>query len=228
MKIINSYDEYSKIISPKMKKIFYTNNFLSENEVKTEIQAKSLYYTDLKEDVYIFRKRKNHFIMNYYTTLNGEMDKLNENIVTEIAYKTYPKDVIYFFEKEGMKKYIKRVRLSRSEEGIFEDCKNVLLCEKEDAKEVFEILNKYFDEFSGCIPTYEGIEKDIENKNVYVYKKDRILGILHSSDGKFSSEIKHLVVLPEYRNKGIARSLISKYLNNSASKNKRVWTRYGK
>ena len=66
MKIINSYDEYSKIISPKMKKIFYTNNFLSENEVKTEIQAKGLYYSEVKEDVYIFRKRKNHFIMNYY------------------------------------------------------------------------------------------------------------------------------------------------------------------
>ena len=147
MKIINSYDEYSKIISPKMKKIFYTNNFLSENEVKTEIQAKGLYYSEVKEDVYIFRKRKNHFIMNYYITLNTDMDKLNENIVTEIAYKTPPKDVIDFFEKEGMKKYIERVRLSRNEEGTFEDCKNVSLCEKEDAKEVFEILNKSFDEF---------------------------------------------------------------------------------
>ena len=225
MKIINSYDEYSKIISPKMKKIFYTNNFLSENEVKTEIQAKSLYYTDLKEDVYIFRKRKNHFIMNYYITLNTDMDKLNENIVTEIAYKTPPKDVIDFFEKEGMKKYIERVRLSRNEEGTFEGFKNVSLCEKEDAKEVFEILNKSFDEFSGCIPTYEEIEKDIENQNVYVYRKDRILGILHFSDGKLSSEIKHLVVVPECRNKGIAQSLISSYLNNSVSKNKRVWTR---
>ena len=225
MKIINSYDEYSKIISPKMKKIFYTNNFLSENEVKTEIQAKGLYYSEVKEDVYIFRKRKNHFIMNYYITLNTDMNKLNENIVTEIAYKTPPKDVIDFFEKEGMKKYIERVRLSRNEEGTFEDCKNVSLCEKEDAKEVFEILNKSFDEFSGCIPTYESIEKDIENKNVYVYRKDRILGILHFSDGKLSSEIKHLVVVPECRNKGIAQSLISSYLNNSVSKNKRVWTR---
>lgn len=225
MKIINSYDEYSKIISPKMKKIFYTNNFLSENEVKTEIQAKGLYYSEVKEDVYIFRKRKNHFIMNYYITLNTDMDKLNENIVTEIVYKTPPKDVIDFFEKEGMKKYIERVRLSRNEGGTFEGFKNVSLCEKEDAKEVFEILNKSFDEFSGCIPTYEEIEKDIENKNVYVYRKDRILGILHFSDGKLSSEIKHLVVVPECRNKGIAQSLISSYLNNSVSKNKRVWTR---
>ena len=164
--------------------------------------------------------------MNYYTTLNADMDKPNENIVTEIAYKTYPKDVIDFFEKEGMKKYIERVRLSRNEEETFKDCKNVSLCEKEDAKEVFEILNKYFDEFSGCIPTYEGIEKDIENKNVYVYRKDMILGILHFSDGKLSSEIKHLVVVPACRNKGIAQSLISNYLNNSVSKNKRVWTRH--
>ena len=123
MKIINSYDEYSKIISPKMKKIFYTNNFLSENEVKTEIQAKGLYYSEVKEDVYIFRKRKNHFIMNYYITLNTDMDRLNENIVTEIAYKTPPKDVIDFFEKEGMKKYEVAKLTLEDYSFLFEVCK---------------------------------------------------------------------------------------------------------
>lgn len=224
LKAINDYEEYSRIISPKLKKIFYTNNFLSETDVKREIDDKTLFYSEVNNDLYIFRKRKNHLIMTYYLTLNDKIPDFSENIVTEIAYKIYPENIVEFFEKYGMRKYIQRVRLSKEESCEYINSENITLCQIDDAKEVSEILNRYFDKFSGCIPTEKSLINDIINKNIYVYKQDKILGILRFYDGNLSSEIKHLIVIPEARKKGVAKGLVSKYLEESIAKNKRVWT----
>lgn len=230
MKRVDKYETISSLIIKQIKKGVKTNNFLSESDLKEEIENATLYYHEYDGGLLILRDRTTHYILNYYINdISKNIEEIfDKDVVVEIVSR--PNDnndeVIKYFEKHKFLSCLERVRYVHNCSEIVdnETSKNIQLCKTEELNDVFEMLKKNFDIYTGCIPTKEIFLKDVENGNVYIYKDENIKGILHMFKNKNSSEIKHLVVIEGERKKGIATKLINKYFNDVNTKKKAVWT----
>ncbi len=226
---VNSYEEIAKLISLQIRKGVVTNCFIKEEELKVEIENHQLYYIVFPNGLLIFRDRGSHYILNYY--INGDvgfsLNDVEKDVVIEIVYRDNDKngkELVTFFENLGMKVYLERVRLTRKLECAKDASLEVTKCKLEDAEDILLLLKENFDLYSGCIPSKEMILKDIENQKIYVYKKEKIEGLLRFDKSKMSSTIKHLAVRKEFRNKKIAQNLIRKYHEDVKGVPMIVWT----
>ncbi|MBR4111169.1 MAG: GNAT family N-acetyltransferase [Clostridia bacterium] len=230
MKRVDRYETISALISKQIRKGVKTNNFLTENDLKIEIENNSLYYYEYDGGLLILRDRTTHYILNYYINdITKNIEKIFEkDVVVEIVSRPNNNDneVIKYFEKQNFACCIERVRYAHTCDEIVDNdtADAIQLCKTNDAEKVYEILKENFDSYTGCIPTKERLIKDVENGNVYIYKDENIKGILHIDKSKISSEIKHLIVVENEREKGIATKLINKYFNEVNAKKKTVWT----
>ena len=238
---INSYEELSKLIFSFLKRGVQTNFFLPKKDVQREIECSSLHYFDTSTSLWIVREREEYYILNYYLNDFDESIKevfcreFDKPIVVEIVAKDCGDDkfisVCDFFNKLGFNELVARERFTKSvinSENV-NNVENELIkitnCEKEDFEDISRILNENFDKLYGCIPSKETLIGYIENNDIYKATYDgKLVGVLHlSNDGK-NSEIRHLAVVKEARNKGVASLLLEFYDNNITSINKTVWT----
>lgn len=231
MKRIKSYEELASLISSQLKKGVYTNCFIGKEEFELYISKKRLYYQIFEGGLLIFLKMSDYFKMKFYIN-NLEADlilKLSKKIVIEIPSKKEEdiEKLQKFFEKVGFNIVLNRIRLTQ-DKNIFTDkvnIENIEIANLKDYKKIVKILQKNYDKYTGCIPEREILKQDIINKNIYCYKINKeVVGVLHIVSKLKTSEIRHLVVVEEYRNKNIAKSLISRYLVDSDISTKYVWT----
>lgn len=242
---INSYEELSRLIFSYLKKGVVTNTFISKEDFEKEIKFGSLYYFTTSAGLWLVRSREEYYILNYYlTNINYEdvarevFEKgLEKTIIVEIVGKNIFDDKFIgtckFFEKLGMEVAVQRERFAKKQEDInLNDVDNVektlveiLNCGEPDISTVMEIFDDNFDKFYGCIPTKEAIIEDIKNQNLYkALIEDKIVGILHIKKDSKASEIRHLAVVKEARNQGVAGMLLKYYDKDVCVSNKTVWT----
>lgn len=227
---VDRYEIISSLIMKQIRKGVMTNNFLTEKDLKIEIENNLLYYYEYAGGLLILRDRNSHYILNYYINdITKEIEEtFDKNIVVEIVSR--PNDnndkIINCFLHYGFSVCLERIRYTNTCDKIVDNpmSENVQLCKNDDAENIYEILKENFNAYTGCIPTKERLIKDIENGNVYIYKDEKIKGTLHIDKNKNSSEIKHLIVVENERKKGIATKLINKYFCDIDSKRKTVWT----
>lgn len=252
MQRIKDYEELSKLIFSHLKKNVQTNTFLSKEEFESEIEFGNLFYFDTDIGLFLLREREEYYILNYYiygsfgslidesSAINlkeckekilVELKNLNRPAVVEVVGKkamiSNYNYVVKFFEKLGMKEIVSRIRLSKETQLVEFPKESNVQIEKATIEEIAEIMNTFrmnFDKFYGCIPTEEILKKEIEN--IYLAKEaENIVGLLHKKEAKNASEIRHLAVNEEHRNKGIAKALLKKYLIDAKDfDNKTVWT----
>lgn len=230
MKKVDKYEIISSLIMKQIRKGVMTNNFLTENDLKIEIENGLLYCCEYAGGLLILRDRDSHYILNYYIndiTKNIE-EIFDKDIVTEIVRR--PNDnnseIVQYFEKQNFICCLERVRYIHTCDEIVDNLttEEIQLCKTDDAENVYEILKENFNVYTGCVPAKERFIKDIENGNVYFYKDEKIKGVLHIDKNKISSEIKHLIVDKNERKKGIATKLLNKYFYDVECKKKTVWT----
>lgn len=230
MKKVDKYEIISSLIMKQLRRGVITNNFLTENDLKIEIENNMLYYYEYDGGLLILRDRTTHYILNYYINdITKDIGKIfDKDVLVEIVSRPNDNDdkVIKYFEKQNFVCCLERVRYAHTCDEIVgnDTADTIRLCKTNDIELVHEILQENFDVYTGCIPTKERLIKDVENENVYVYKDENIKGILHIDKSKISSEIKHLIVVENERKKGIATKLINKYFSDVDTKKKTVWT----
>lgn len=253
MNKVNNYQEISKLIFANLKKDVITNTFLAKKEFENEILNGNLYYSLINNGVLIIRDRKDYIIINYYlndvnnkeniVTLKNEIQNIykyseveDKKIVIEVVGKEECNEKylqqVNLFMQIGLHVAIKRVRLSKkldinslSVDNVEILEPNIKFCEEDDIQEILEILRENFDKYYGCIPDIEFLRNEIKNKNFFKYTTtDKIIGILQIKNSSKSSEIRHLAVKKEHRNKGVAKKLIEKYDKEIKTNNKTVWT----
>lgn len=227
---VDKYEIISSLIMKQIRKGVMTNNFLTEKDLKIEIENNLLYYCEYDGGLLILRDRESHYILNYYINdiTKNIKEIFDKDIVIEIVSRPNNNcnEIIKYFENQNFVCCLERVRYIHScDENVDKDIsEHVQLCKTDDAENVYTILKENFNVYTGCIPTNERFIKDIEDGNVYIYKKEKIKGVLHIDKNKISSEIKHLIVVENERKKGIATKLINKYFNDVESKKRTVWT----
>ena len=86
----------------------------------------------------------------------------------------------------------------------------VRLCTLKEKEGVAQLLNECFSVYTGCLPSDEELKLDLENGLVIgaFDTVEKLIGVLHFWKKKGISEIRHLAVSKDYRNKGIGISLI--------------------
>lgn len=223
---INNFEELNKLISMHLKRGVFTNCFISKEEYEEEIKNETLFYHAYDGGLLIFRKMDGYYKMNFYI-VNPEIDldiNFNDIVVTEIVCK--PEfdccKIIELFNKNGMSLKLKRVRLSNENNNINIESSNVEKANLKDYEKIIKLLRENFDKYIGCIPSEQNLKLDIAKGNFYCYEgNEEILGILHIDN---KANIKHLAVDGNYRGKGIAKMLLSKYLQDVGNCKKYVWT----
>lgn len=228
---IDRYETISKLILSEFKKGVATNNFLSKEDLEAEIKNGSLYAHKFDGGLLILRERENHYVLNYYiNNFDTSIDKtFLKDVVVEIVSREErdsSKEIVSYFKSQGYEICLERVRYVNNfcENVSCDVTDKIQLCKSEDSSFAMQMLKENFNPYTGCIPIMDSFLKDIECGNVYIYKNDKIEGLLHVRKGKVSSEIKHLVVFESERNKGIATKLVSRYFLDDTAKKKTVWT----
>ena len=184
MKKVDKYEIISSLIMKQIRKGVMTNNFLTENDLRIEIENNLLYYCEYDGGLLIFRDRHSHYILNYYiNNIAQKIEKVfDKDVVVEIVSRPNNNcnEIIKYFESQNFVCCLERVRyLHNCDENVDNEVsENTQLCKINDVENAYEILKQNFDVYTGCIPTKERFIKDIENGNVYVYKDEKIKGVL--------------------------------------------------
>lgn len=234
MKNITNYEEINPLLRKYFKRGLLTNHFMNEEEYKYTISQNKLSFHEWNGGN-IFLNQKDEFYKLTYQLLNLEHNldvKLPDKTVIEITKKYLDSDfdrIVDYWKTNGFNEVLSRVRLSqeKSKEDILTiECEDVKIsvCKPEELCRVKELLCENFNQYTGCIPNSMELENFLKAGFILgAYVDNVLVGILHFSVKRGSSEIKHLCINKEFRKKKIASALISKYHNEFAEKRKYVW-----
>ena len=217
-----NYLDLSSLITKHFKPNLNTNFFLTEDESKYLLENKKLFYLE-DNNLFLFKKRAADYLCYYYISdfsdssiLNTTFETITEPVVVEIPYKssnTKISNVLDFFDNLGFKTILcrERYKISALDNSSSLDS-NICYAKEEDLSTISKILNTTYNIHTGCVPEDNLLLKDITNQKIIISKFDNeIVGILHFENSPKKAEIRHIVVLEEYRNKNIASSLIDFY-----------------
>ena len=175
----------------------------------------------LKKTEYV---NKLYFIINDFEDLSLDIP---EKTVTEYSYKT--RDPVKDFEslkrlsdrleKLSMTEVLSRKRFSLKcggEEHTVEvnDAVSFRIAGTGDSALVLTTLTDNFDVQTGCIPSRDEMNADLEAGNIIFAEVDgKTAGLIHLEGNDHSAEIRHLCVNDEFRNKGIAETLVGHFIS---------------
>lgn len=229
MKRIDSLAQLSDLIKTYFRHGVMTNQFLPTSSFEADITAGKLYSLEQGENLYIVRKRTGFDLAYFYINDAGDESPCEfANTVIEIPHRekyTAIGAAIDLLCRSGAEHVFTRQRMSTTEHlaEILDDAVSATLpCE---LKHVYEIMFGNFDAKTGCIPSGEAIQQAIVERRILAYRLDGIpVGILHYTQGKGGTELRHLAVDKEYRGHGIGGALVRGYLAVTSGKST-VWVR---
>lgn len=186
----------------------------------------------LKKTEYV---NKLYFIKNDFEDLSLDIP---EKTVTEYSYKT--RDSVKDFEslkrlsdrleKLAMTEVLSRKRFSLKCGGeehtvAVNDAVSFRIAGTSDSALVLTTLTDNFDVQTGCIPSRDEMNAALEAGNIIFAEVDgKTAGLIHLEGNDRSAEIRHLCVNDEFRNKGIAETLVGHFISFFKGSIVRVWT----
>lgn len=214
MKKITDYSEVSPLILKYFKKGVMTNNFLTPEDYKAEIKEGRLFYLAGDEFLNLYVKRDGFFIMYFYTfSKDFIFPKIDEPIISDV-----PGEYSEILENNCYKKVLTRIGLEKP----LEDGENSFgeSAREEDAEEIFFLMGKNFDKFSGYLPNLTQVREECRGGLIKIEKSSgEISGILRTGKKGKVLVIKHLLTNEKYRGTGVAKRLLSGIKDKST-----VWT----
>ncbi len=214
MKKITDYSEVSPLILKYFKKGVMTNNFLTPQDYKSEISEGRLFYENGDEFLNLYVKRDGFFIMYFYIfSVDFLFPEIDAPIVCDV-----PEEFVEIMENNSFKRITERIALEKPEdvgESYFKT-----LATEDDAAEIFSLMEKSFDKFSGFLPNLSQIRDECREGLFKVEKNSgEILGVLRTGKKGKVLVIKHLLTNEKFRGRGVAKSLVSGIKEKST-----VWT----
>ncbi len=214
MNKIADYKEVSPLILKYFKKGVMTNNFLTPDDYKAEIEEGRLFYEKGDDFLNLYVKRDGFFIMYFYTF----SDEFIFPETTEPVVCDVPEEFSKIMENNGFEKVLTRIGLEKpADEGesFFENSAS-----EEDAKEIFSLMEKTFDKFTGFSPNLSQVRKECSGGLFKIEKLEgEISGVLRIGKKGKVLVVKHLLTNEKLRGRGVAKRLISGIKDKST-----VWT----
>ena len=220
MRQIADYKEYSPLIMKYFKRGVITNNFLSPESCKCEIEEGRLYCIEGKDFLNLYVKRSGFFQLYFYAMGTDILfPEVSEKLVCE-----FKGDFGELMNINGFCRYLSRVKLERDAETE-EAVKSENKAEEKDAGAVYELMQKSFDKYSACLPTFSEIRKECRNGFIYVMKQEgKIAGVLRAGLNGKTAKIMHLCIDESFRGKGLGKQLCREFLAENRGRKCAVWT----
>ncbi len=220
MKKINSYGEISPLVMKYLKKGVITNCFVSPGAYMHEI-AEGRLFCDYSEDFLIFYFLRDDFYIMYFYAANENavFPHTDKKLICEVSDKN-----LKAAENNSFKKTVTRVKyeLLNNKSTFPSALRDFPSVAPED---VFSLMSKSFDKYTAYLPTYSELCTDCEKKLIIPeFSGDTLSGALRFEQKGKNACIKHLCVDEKFRNAGIGKKLINKFLALSHDKNCFVFT----
>lgn len=205
---------------------YNTNSFFFEKELNSLINADLLWF-DLFDEIlllYKYVEELDFYEVYYYikNSLSSVNIADNETFVMEIPYRSnkgFPSEMVGFWCNAGFDTHIDRCLLGlvRPETSFFilpnPEFEYTFVNNLELSRLICNNIKNAFDLFTGDILPEDEIVSAIKKREIIgAYKKDMLCGFIRFYSKNKVSWIGHLVVMPDFKGKGIGESLVSIYL----------------
>lgn len=103
------------------------------------------------------------------------------------------------------------------------DTDGIMTAGAEQMMKLKELFRENFHPYAGCIPSDDELSAEIAEGHILT--DDRVSGLLHFTLSRTGSELRHLAVAENMRQKGTGGRLVRAYLNGWGGKKSTVWVR---
>jgi len=214
----------------------HTNNYLMYDAYRDYIKNKCLFYLATASNLILLLKQEGFFRLYYYINDIEDLFFTSASelpLVMEILYRgeaDKPKKIMLYWERNGFKEHLTRNNMMlKYEKLIPPDNTNpeidITFAEKEEEfRYIKELLENSLDIYTGDRLSIEDIRLYGKNRNIICsYHEGKICGVLQFEEKNNTVWLGHIAVDPEYRGKGIAKSLVFKYIELNAITNNRLY-----
>ncbi len=224
MKRIEQFGEISSLIGPYMKKGILSNNFIVREGYEAYISSGNLYSQCSDTALILLLDCGTHWRI-FYHIKGPEADihalPADKPLVMELVYKNENEAVesqLDFWSSRGFRPYIYRLRMNGITERLLleSESKNMhavknAVCQQ--AEQIRGLIAEMFDPYLGCIPTLDEVAEYIKKEEMLVSEDQdgSILGVLHIGSRNSAHFVRHLLVHPDARGKGIAKGLLAHF-----------------
>lgn len=221
---IDNYEACKTLIDSCRRKRALTNCFFLPNQLKEMIGLEKLYLLE-EENIKLFLEKESGFYRTYYfiyDTDNIKPIKVSAPMVIEFPYNKVmtPAQIqhICLLKKMGFRLARESARMSMKPTEV--KARNIFLkdisvdyAKTDDNIIIFELLNNTFEKMFAFLPSKEQVDSLITEKKILVcYCSGKIAGLIHMDICKNISWIRQIVVMKEYRGRGIGGILLNRYL----------------
>ena len=151
---------------------------------------------ELSKSLWLFNRKYHDFFLMYDVIGNERMLALYRKV----------------FDTQ-MNEYCSLVRMYRINfKQEYELSSDIKFASREQAQEILDILNNYFDERTEQIPYFEEIESLIKKENVLIYEHEgKIVGFSIFEKNMATLYLRYWFVHPEYRNLKVGSKLLNHF-----------------
>lgn len=234
MRMIESYEELSPLLSAQFKPGVRTNAFSSADDYRREIAAGTLAVEATDNALFLLRDRGDFQRLHFYLRDGASPPAFNKTTVVEIALR--PRDAalaetVERFKGAGWREAFLRARLIRPKDLPVDGgtCPHVArTADEADFDAVSAVFAECFDPLTGCSPTADELREILRRGDLIVTDaQDGVAGLLHIGAAKGGSELRHLAVSKAYRRRGAAQALMPLYMEKTGFARSLVWVRQG-
>jgi ribosomal protein S18 acetylase RimI-like enzyme len=222
---INSYKVLQDLFDTYSKNTTQTNNYLLASHYEDLIRTSKLFALRGEENLLLLAERNASFQVYYFLNNFQEFLPLNfiKPLMMEIVYRgelKRPSEILNYWEANGFNTHLTRDNLglvykNKLDVGLLNASVIVKLASIEsEAKYAHDLFEKDLDIYTGDLKTQEEIDTYVANNNLLcAYFDGNLCGALQFEIKNKVVWLGHIVVDSQYRGKGIANSLVEKYLS---------------
>ncbi|MFW3341639.1 hypothetical protein [Aliarcobacter butzleri] len=193
----------------------YTNCFINYNKFLALIENELFWVID--DNIFILKSENGIFKFLYFVDSLKDIEKSStflKNINTPIALEFVTKDIknIPNFENFGFFSYKIFSRYSvLNKDRISPKRKSdeVILADMKDVDEIHKISQFIFDPLCDFIPTIKQLKKFVENNELYIIKKEEILGFALYLKEPYGYDFRLNCVIPTYQSKLVGYKFVA-------------------
>lgn len=219
MKTAESYEELAPLLSAQLRRGVVTNAALTAEDWRREADSHTLRYESWEGGLLLLRRRETHTLLNFYLRELFLPEDLAWDSPTLMEIAARPRDerlqqAAEFWRGQGFQELFRRKRITLPRGTVIPAGDSPLrprAANRQDARRVWELLRANYDPMTGCLPTREELDRDLDGGNVLCVDspEGEVAGILHIVRGPSCIQDRHLVIDPAYRRLGGAQRLLS-------------------
>lgn len=235
MKLVERYEDLAPLLSAQLRRGVVTNAALTPEDWQQEIANRALWCHSWEGGLILLRCREGCCVMSFYLRELALPDDLTWDGPTVLEIAARPRDeellkAVDFWQSQGFAGLFRRERLA-----LFKDTQvppgtgplTARIADYSDTEAVWTLLRDNFDRMTGCLPTKDGLARDLEAGSVVCADAPdgELAGVLHIAPGRNSTQLRHLAVGEAYRRRGAAQILLARYLEHTGFAKSLVWVR---